>query len=120
MAKLWRYDESNDVWIKVSEDAPLPVVVGNTPLTNSDFKVLVACITEADLTENVYTVTGDPATLIDGLRNNGPENMTVTVANTGGDIVKVLKPNDVWDRDGLSFTSITFSTGAEFQADILR
>lgn len=90
------------------------------PIDPAREKVLVACITEADLTTNVYTVTGDPATAIDGLRNNGPENITVTVANAGGDIVKVLQPGDVWDRDGLSFTAITFSAGAEFQADILR
>jgi hypothetical protein len=32
MAKLWRYDELNDVWIKVSEDAPLPVVVDNSDI----------------------------------------------------------------------------------------
>lgn len=24
MAKLWRYNEDSDIWVKVSEDAPLP------------------------------------------------------------------------------------------------
>lgn len=98
----------------------LDVNIADGDVTVNVSDVLVACITEADLTTNVYTVTGDPATAIDGLRNNGPENITVTVANAGGDIVKVLQPGDVWDRDGLSFTAITFSAGAEFQADILR
>lgn len=81
-------------------------------------KVCIASITETDLTDNVYTVTGGPATRLDGLKNKGVGVMTVTL-DTG--IVLSLDPGDVYnDIDLYPFTTLTFSAGAEFKAMICR
>lgn len=119
--EYWNIDEKGRTKITGNNSGIFLVPCGpNGPVEPAREKVCIASITETDLTDNVYTVTVEPATGIDGLRNNGPENITVTVANAGGNLTKVLKPNDVWDRDGLDFTTITFSAGAQFQADIMR
>ena len=82
-------------------------------------KVCIASITETDLTDNVYTVTGDPATRIE-LINDGAGELTITVSDGANTISKVLKPDDVYDQDFTAITTVTFSAGAVFRADILR
>ena len=106
--------------VKGNELGPYVVPCGpNGPVEPAREKVLVACITEASLTENVYTVPGDPATKLE-LINDGAGELTVTVTDDGTDKTKVLKPDDVWDPDLTSLTEITFSAGAVFRADLLR
>jgi len=91
----------------------------NGPVEPAKDKVLIACLTPASLTDNVYTVTGDPATKVEVI-NDGAGDMTVTLTDDGVDKSKVLKPDDVWDPDLTSLTEITFSAGAVFRADLLR
>ena len=82
--------------------------------------VCIDSITESDLTTNVYTVTGDPAIGIEGLRNNGTDELTVTINDSAGTKTKTLKVNDVYDQRFTGFTTLTFSAGAVFEADIMR
>lgn len=95
---------------------PKVQTVGNDG--ESTEKACIACVTEADLTDNVYTVpAGGSATRIEGLRNNGAGVLTVTIGDLG--ITKSLAPRDVWDQSFAPFQTLTFSAGAEFEVDIM-
>jgi hypothetical protein len=106
--------------VKGNDKAPFFILVDeNGPVEPAREKVCIVSITESNLTDHVYIVPGDPVTRIE-LINDGPGELTVTVSDGTNSTSKVLKPDDVYDQNFTAITTLTFSAGAVFRADILR
>ena len=95
-------------------------LINSGPVVQSREPACFVSITAADLTANVYTVTGDPAVGYDIINDSaGP--ITVAVSDGTTTITKTLNPDDSDHQTfEIQVETLTFSAGAVFRADLLR